>query len=126
MEEKQHPPSNGTHDSHPDWATLVTRSMDDVSRILHSEVDLLQINLVAALRIQIDYALATFAMMVVLIGASVCAVAALVLLLHQSFLGWRGFPWWQALAIGAAAMFVIGIAIRQMAARSTSQSVKAI
>jgi integral membrane sensor domain MASE1 len=114
MEENPNPHSNGAPDAHADWATLVAQSVDDVSRIMHSEVDLLQINLNAALRMQIDYAFATLAMVAALISASVCAVAALVLFLHQSFPGWRGFPWWQALAIGAAVMLVLGIAIRQM------------
>ena len=120
MEENLHPRSNGARETHADWATLVAQSVDDVSRILHSEADLLQINLAAALRMQIDYAVATFAMAAALISASVCAVAALVLFLHQSFLGWQSLPWWQALAIGAVVMFVAGIAIRQMAGRSSN------
>ena len=120
MEEIQPPRSNGARETHADWATLVAQSVDDVSRVLHSEVDLLQINLNATLRMQIDYALATFAMVAMLICASVCAVAALILLLHQSFPGWQGLPWWQALAVGAVVMFVVGIAIRQMAGRRTS------
>ena len=125
MEEIQPPRTNGARETHADWATLVARSVDDVSRVLHSEVDLLQINLNATLRMQIDYALATFAMLAAVICGSVCAVAALILLLHQSFPGWQGFPWWQALAGGAVVMFVVGIAIRQMAKRRTSLTSKA-
>jgi integral membrane sensor domain MASE1 len=122
MEENQHLRRNGAREIHADWATLIAQSVDDVSRILHSEADLLQINLTAALRMQIDYAVATFAMAAALISASVCAVAALVLFLHQSFPGWQGFPWWQALAIGAIVMFVVGLAIRQMAGRGNNLS----
>ena len=122
MEEKQQLTSNGAHETHADWATLATKAIDDVSHILHSEAELLQINLRTILRAQIDYALATLAMVAVLICATICALAALVLFLHQSFLGWQGFPWWQALAIGALVMFAAGIGIRAVVGRSTTLS----
>ena len=114
--------SNGSHETHADWATLTTKAIDDVSHILHSEAELLQINLRTVLRAQIGYALATFAMVVALICATICALAALVLFLHQSVLGWQRFSWWQALAIGAFVMLVVGIAIRSIVGRSTGLS----
>ena len=58
MEEKQPLASNGAQDTHADWSSLVARAVDDVSRILHSESHLLQISLSAAVKAQIDYALA--------------------------------------------------------------------
>jgi putative superfamily III holin-X len=122
MDEKQHLTSNGAQETHADWATLVAQAVDDVSHILHSEADLLQINLGAAVRAQIDYALATFAMVAAFICATICALAALILFLHQPFLRWHGFPWWQALAVGAFLMVVVGIAIRRIAGRSTTLS----
>src|ERR1700674_470487 len=105
MEEKQHLTSNGAQEPHADWATLVAQAVDDVSHILHAEADLLQINLGAAVRAQIDYALATFAMVAAFICATICALAALILFLHQPFLRWHGFPWWPALAVGAFLRF---------------------
>ena len=75
MEEKQHLTSNGAQETHADWATLVAQAVDDVSHILHSEADLLQINLGAALRAQIDYAVATFAMVAAFICATICTLA---------------------------------------------------
>jgi hypothetical protein len=126
MEEKQHLTSNGAQETHADWATLVAQAVDDVSHILHAEADLLQINLGAALRAQIDYAVATFAMVAAFICATICTLAALILFLHQSFLWWHGFPWWEALAVGAFLMFVVGIAIRRIAGRSTTLSSREI
>ena len=98
MEEKQHlTNSNGAQGTHADWATLVAHAVDDVSRILHSEAELFQINLTSKLRSQIDYAAATFAMVAAFICAGICVLAAVILLLHRSFARWQGFPWWQAL-----------------------------
>jgi hypothetical protein len=117
MEEKQPLASNGAQDTHADWSSLVARAVDDVSRILHSETHLLQISLGAAVKAQIDYALTVFAIVAALICAAICVLAALILLLHKSFQWWHGFPWWQAFAVGGLLMFVVGIAIHQIAGR---------
>ena len=66
---------------------------------------------------QANYALAVFAMVAALICAATCVLAALILLLHKSFQWWHGFPWWQAFAVGGLLMFVVGIAIHQIAGR---------
>jgi hypothetical protein len=115
MEERQHRTGNEAQEVHADWSTLVARAVDDVSRILHSEVDLLHINLSATLRAQTDYALATLAMVAAFICAAVSALAALILLLHESFQWWHGLPWWQCFAIASFLMFLVGIAIRRLA-----------
>jgi Putative Actinobacterial Holin-X, holin superfamily III len=115
MEEQKPLTSNGEQETHADWATLIGQAVDDVSRIVHSESHLLQINLSAALKAQIDYALAAFAMVIALICAGICVLAALILVLHQSFQWWHGFPWWQAFAVGGFLMFVVGIAIHLIA-----------
>jgi preprotein translocase subunit SecY len=117
MQEKPSPISRDTQETYPDWSTLVGQAVDDVSRILHSETQLLQINLSAALKVQIDYALAGLAMVAAFICAAICILAALILLLHQSFQSRDGIPWWQAFAVGALFMFVVGIAIQRIAAR---------
>jgi hypothetical protein len=49
MQEKPSPISRDTQETYPDWSTLVGQAVDDVSRILHSETQLLQINLSSAL-----------------------------------------------------------------------------
>jgi hypothetical protein len=120
MEEKHPLASNGAQDTHADWSSLVARAVDDVSRILHSETHLLQISLSAAVKAQIDYALAVFAMVTAVICAAICVLAALILLLHKSFQWWHGFPWWEAFAVGGLLMFVFGITIRRIAGRPRS------
>ena len=64
------------------------------------------------------------AMVAAFICAGICVLAAVILLLHQSFVQWQGFPWWQALTIGAFLMLVVGIAIRRAAGRSSALSSK--
>jgi hypothetical protein len=117
MEEQKPLTSNGAQGTHADWATLIARAVDDVSRIVRSESHLLQISLSAALKAQIDYALTAFAMVIALICAGICVLAALIIILHQSFQWWHGFAWWQAFGVGGLLMFVLGIAIHLIAGR---------
>jgi hypothetical protein len=100
MEETQALSSNGERQTFPDWSILIGRAAEGVSNILHAETHLLQINVGAALKAQIDYAVTTFAMVVALICARICFVTALILVLHQSFQWQLGLPWWEAFAIG--------------------------
>ena len=79
MEETQALSGNGARETYPDWSILIARAVEDVSNILHAETHLLQINVGAALKIQIDYALTTFAMVAALICAGICFVTALIL-----------------------------------------------
>lgn len=117
MEQQKPLAGNGVQDTHADWATLIARAVDHLSRIVRSESQLLQISVSASLKAQIDYALAAFAMVIAFILAGSCVVAALILVLHQSFQRWHGIPWWQAFAIGGLVMFVVGIAIHLIAGR---------
>lgn len=117
MEQQKPLTGNGAQDTHADWVTLIARAVDDLSRIVRSESQLLQISVSAALKAQVDYALAAFAMVIAFIFAAICVVAALILVLHQSFQRWHGIPWWQAFVIGGLVMLVVGIAIHLIAGR---------
>jgi hypothetical protein len=122
MEETQALSGNGARETYPDWSILVARAVEDVSNILHAETHLLQINVGAALKVQIDYALTTFAMVAALICAGIFFVTALILVLHQSFRLQPGLPWWEAFAIGGLLLFVVAIAIRVIARRRATSA----
>jgi hypothetical protein len=122
MEETQALSSNGERETYPDWSILVGRAVEDVSNILHAETHLLQINVGAALKAQIDYAVTTFAMVVALICAGICFVTALILVLHQSFRWQLGLPWWEAFAIGGLLLLVVALAIRAVAGRRATSA----
>src|SRR5208337_147547 len=90
--------------SYPDWPTLIERAVDDVSRILQSELHMFQITMGAALEAQIATAVASLVIIAVTICGAICMLCAAVLLLHQ----W--LPWWEAFGIVDLATWVVGIA----------------
>ena len=102
---------NGAQDRHPDWATLITDAVDEVTRI--------RVSIGAALRAEVKYALAVLAMAGALMCAAICALAAFIVFLHQSHpdLNWQGLPWWQALGTGTILMVVVALIIRAIAGR---------
>jgi hypothetical protein len=83
---------NGAQDRHPDWATLITDAVDEVTRILRSEANVIRVSIGAALRAEVNYALAVLAMAGALMCAAICALAAVIVFLHQSHpdLNWQG------------------------------------
>ena len=94
-----------------DWSSLAGRAIEDVSRIIQSEIGLLETTLRAALEEQTDYALANLATVAVMICAAICMLGALILLVHQ----W--LQWWLAFAIAGLAAAAVGIAIHATAGR---------
>jgi hypothetical protein len=122
MEETQALSRNGEGETYADWSILVGCAVEDVSNILHAETHLLQINVGAALKAQIDYALTTFAMVVALVCAGICFVTALILVLHQSFRWQLGFPWWEAFAIAGLLLLVVALAVRAVAGRGAGSA----
>jgi len=105
MSEKQPNTANGAPETFQDWPTLVSRAVDDVTRILQSEVHMLQTSVGAALETQIANAIATLTVTAVMFCGAVCIVCAAILLLHE----W--LPLWQAFGIAGVAILLIGIAI---------------
>jgi hypothetical protein len=106
MSEKESHTANGAPETLQDWPTLVSRAVDDVSRILQSETHMLQTSVGAALETQLANAIATLTVIAVMICGAVCIVCAAILLLHE----W--LPLWQAFGIAGVAVLLIGIAIQ--------------
>jgi hypothetical protein len=94
-----------------DWSTLAGRVIDDVSRIIQSEIGLFETTMKTALEEQTDYALANLATVAVMICAAICMLGALILFLHQ----W--LQWWLAFAAAGLVAAVVGIAIHATAGR---------
>ena len=108
----------GALEKHPDWSILVAQAIQDVSNILHAETHLLQINLGASLKAQIDYALLAFAIVAGLICAAICLVTALILGLHDSFRWQPPLPWWADFIVGGLVFLFLAVAVRTIARHS--------
>lgn len=104
MTEKHSLQIDGTPTTYADWPTLIERAVDDVSRILRSEVHMLQTSIGATLEAQISNAVAQLTILAVLVSGAICLLCASILLLHQ----W--LPWWQAFGIVGLVTLVVGIA----------------
>ncbi len=88
-----------------DWPTLVSRAVDDVTRILQSEAHMLETSIGATLETRLANAIATLTVIAVMICGGVCMLCAAILLLHQ----W--LPLWQSFGLAGAAILLIGIAM---------------
>jgi hypothetical protein len=95
--------ANGAPEILQDWPTLVSRAVDDVTRILQSEAHMLQSSMSAAIETRVAAAIATLSIVAVMICGAICVVCAGILLIHQ----W--LPLWQAFGIVGGGILLIGI-----------------
>jgi hypothetical protein len=81
-----------------EWPTLLARMVDDLSRIVETELRLFEANLVGLLSSTVDRAIAGMLMVAASVVGATCLLVALILLLHN----W--LEWWQAVGIVGLAM----------------------
>ena len=103
MTEKPPLTSDRTSADYPDWATLVDRALDNVSRILRSEIHMLQTSVEAALEAQMRNVAMQLTSIIAMVCGAICILCALILLLHQ----W--LPWWQSFGIAGLVALAAGI-----------------
>jgi CHASE2 domain-containing sensor protein len=101
MAEKHVLTTEGETPTYADWPTLIERAMDDVSRIVRSEVHILQAGIGATLEAQVSNAVAHLTIADLIISGAICILCAFILLLHQ----W--LPWWQAFGIAGVVTLVV-------------------
>ncbi len=95
---------NGAPEILQDWPTLVSRAVDDVTRILQSEAHMLETKIGAALETRLASTIATITLIAIVICGGVCMVCAAILLLH------RWLPLWQAFGLAGAGIMLAGVA----------------
>jgi hypothetical protein len=105
MTERQLHHAKGAPETLQDWPTLVSRAVDDVTRILQSEAHLLETSIGATLQTRLASAIATLTVIAVMLCGGVCILCAAILLLHQ----W--LPLWQSFGLAGGAILLIGIAM---------------
>jgi hypothetical protein len=92
-------------DSEAQWPELISRAVNDLSRIVHAEFRLVELGIKRLIEEEIDRSIKVVAALGFLLCSAVCAVCALIIGLHL-LLG----LWWAAFAIVAAASGLAGIA----------------
>jgi hypothetical protein len=98
-------------EDHPDWSTLVGRAIDDITRIMQSEIRLVTANMRTLLVEQTDRVLAFIASGVLMMFGMICILAAVILFLHE----YAMLPWWQSFGITGLGLFAIAIAVQAFA-----------
>jgi hypothetical protein len=91
-----------------DWPALLSRMVDDISRIVGSELRLFEANLVGHLNATVERAIAGMLLIACSVVGGVCLLIALILLLHE----W--LPWWES--VGLVGLLVMGIGLGAYAA----------
>lgn len=99
---EQHPLTSEPAASLPDWATLTERALDDVSRIVRSEIHMLQTSIETAVEARIDRLVTRAMTIAAMVCGAFCLLCAVILLLHQ----W--LPWWQSFGIGGFSLLTFG------------------
>ena len=103
MTERQPHHANGSPEALQDWPTLVSRAVDDVTRILESEARMLETSVGATLETRLASAIATLTVIAVMLCGGVCILCAAILLIHK----W--LPLWQAFGIAGVGILIVGI-----------------
>jgi Putative Actinobacterial Holin-X, holin superfamily III len=86
------------------WPELISRAVNDLSRIVHAEFRLAELGIKRLIEQEIDRSLKIVAALGFLLCSAVCAVCAAIIGLH-ALLG----LWWAAFAIVAAVSGLAGI-----------------
>jgi hypothetical protein len=87
-----------------EWPALISRTVEDISRIVQAEIHLAEIGIKSIIEQEIDRAIKAVIALSFLICAAVCALGAAIIGLHDAI----GL-WWAAFAIVAGAAGIAGI-----------------
>jgi hypothetical protein len=100
----EHSPAGNGSETAAHWPTLLGRMLEDVSRVVQLELQLLEARIGPSLIATADRAIAGLIMLYAGVIAGGCFLAALILLLHK----WM--PWWWCFTIGGVVAVACGVA----------------
>ena len=101
----------------PNWPELVSRTVDDLSRIARTEIELLEVTLKRVIEAQTDKIVGMLSLLVALIYGSLFLLGGIVLLIHL----W--LDWWLSFLITGAAIVAAGVIFQmRMAAAGREKS----
>ena len=90
-----------------DWGTLLGRAVDDLTRIMHSEAQLLSLSLKSLFDQEIDRVIAFVITGALMAGGAICILAAAILFLREYLM----LPWWQSFGAVGLALFAVAIGV---------------
>jgi hypothetical protein len=94
-----------------DWGTLLGRAVDDLTRIVHSEAQLLTLSLKTLFDEEVDRVIAFIITGTLMAGGGICLLAAAILFLHEFAM----LPWWASFGAVGLALFAIAILVGSFA-----------
>ena len=101
----------------PNWPELVSKTVDDLSRIARTEIELLEVTLKRLIEAQTDKIVGLLSLLVALIYGSLFLLGGIVLLIHL----W--LAWWLSFLITGAAIVAAGVIFQmRMAALGRQKS----
>lgn len=86
-----------------EWPTLLGRMLEDLSRVIQLELQLLEARIAPSLMAMADRAIAGLVILCAGVIGGSCLLAALIVLLHE----WM--RWWQCLATGGIVAIACGL-----------------
>jgi Putative Actinobacterial Holin-X, holin superfamily III len=104
--------------SEAEWPALVSRAINDLSRILHAEIRLAELGIKNLIQEQTDRAVKITLALVLFLLAAVCSVGAAVIGLHE-LMG----LWWAAFAVVAGVSGLGGTGLFLWAKRREKETV---
>ncbi len=99
-----------------EWTTLLGRMLEDLSRVIQLELQLVEARIAPALVAMADRAIAGLVMVCAGVIAGACLLAALILLLHI----W--LQWWECFAIAGVVALICALVARTGMKSPTAQA----
>jgi hypothetical protein len=110
------PLTNGrTSEGRQDWPNLIGRAVDDLSRILHSEAEILQTRIGDSIRSELNRAAEAVALLALFLWSIGCLLLGVILFLHLWLPLWFAFG-----VVGLCTMSIAILGIVAMKRRSPS------
>jgi putative superfamily III holin-X len=101
----------------PNWPELVSKTVDDLTRIVRTEIELAEVSLKRVIEAQADKAVGLLFLLVALIYGSLFLLGGVVLLIHL----W--LDWWLSFLITGVAIVAAGVVFQmRMAALGRQKS----
>jgi hypothetical protein len=105
-----------TPETSAEWPSLLARMVEDLSRVIQLELQLLEARIAPSLMAMADRAIAGLVILYAGVIGGSCLLAALIMLLHK----WM--QWWQCLAIGGIVAIACGLVAYLSLKSSTASS----